>query len=328
MSQLCPHCQFPFDADWPADASRLCPRCGKPVDSAAAKAPTSLATLLRVPAPELLASEASTAAEDTVGQETVSDDVIAPSEPESDDEPLAAEAEETPELVAVEAVEITEAVATDVATPSEDIPEPADAHLEATSPDAVDASQVVVISDAADESAETLPSFTRPDAAPRPPVPRWQWALLIALALLLGLQVLLADRARLAGDPEWRPVVETLCNSLGCELPAWREPQAFAMLSRDVRPVPERDGALQVQASFRNDARWAQPWPVLVLSLSDADGRVVATRAFQPDDYLSQADADSRDAADTLILPGQSAQIAFRLREPSTPAVAFAFEFR
>jgi hypothetical protein len=94
------------------------------------------------------------------------------------------------------------------------------------------------------------------------------------------------------------------------------------MISRDVRPVPGVPGALQVQASFRNDARWAQAWPSLRLSLSDADGRVIGTRVFVPRDYLEPA----ADVA-AVLEPGQSAQIAFRVREPAASTVAFTFEF-
>ena len=88
-------------------------------------------------------------------------------------------------------------------------------------------------------------------------------AAVVGLSLLLGLQVLLADRARLAGQAGWRPLLSTLCAGLGCSLPPWREPAAFALLQRDVRQHPSVPGALRVSATFRNDARWPQPWPQL-----------------------------------------------------------------
>jgi hypothetical protein len=46
---------------------------------------------------------------------------------------------------------------------------------------------------------------------------------------------------------------------------------------------------LHVSASFRNDARWEQPWPTVLLTLSDMDGRQVGLRAFSPADYLGKA---------------------------------------
>ncbi|MCD7097898.1 DUF3426 domain-containing protein [Stenotrophomonas sp. MMGLT7] len=173
-------------------------------------------------------------------------------------------------------------------------------------------------------TAAAAPSFLqRSRPAPRPRTPAWQWALLATLALLLVLQVLLADRARLAADAGWRPIVAALCDALGCRLPPWHEPQAFTMLGREVRPVPGVTGVLQVRASFRNDARWAQAWPQLQLSLTDADGRVIGSQAFAPAQYLGAAPP-----ADALLAPGQSAQVTFRVREPSAGTEAFTFAFR
>lgn len=169
--------------------------------------------------------------------------------------------------------------------------------------------------------AITTPSFLRLPGA-RLRTPRWQWGMVAGLVALLLLQIAVADRARLAADAGTRPWIAGLCSVLRCSLPAWREPAAFSMLSRDVRPVPGQAGALQVQASIRNDARWAQAWPSLRLSLSDADGRVIGTNVFAPADYLDRA----TDPAATLE-PGQSAQIAFRVREPAASTVAFTFEF-
>ncbi|WP_312325775.1 DUF3426 domain-containing protein [Stenotrophomonas sp.] len=171
------------------------------------------------------------------------------------------------------------------------------------------------------EAAPAAPSFMRAPEAPLP-TPRWQWGLVAGLVVVLALQIAVADRARLAADAGSRPWIAGLCSVLRCSLPAWQEPTAFSMIGRDVRPVPGQPGALQVQASFRNDARWAQGWPSLRLSLSDADGRVIGTRVFAPHDYLDPA----TDAA-AVLEPGQSAQIAFRVREPAASTVAFTFEF-
>ena len=112
----------------------------------------------------------------------------------------------------------------------------------------------------------------------------------------------------------------TLCGVLGCDVPAWREPHAFAMLARDVRPHPTRDGVLHVTTSLRNDAPWPQPLPVVMLSLSDVDGRVLAARAVAPADYGRRPSA--------LVEPGDSVDIAFDVREPSPRVVSFDFQLR
>ena len=145
---------------------------------------------------------------------------------------------------------------------------------------------------------------------------------IVVLAITLVVQLLLADRARLAKDARWRPVVSGLCTVLGCSVPPWHEPSAFTMIERDVRAYPATAGVLRVSATFRNDARWPQAWPVLLLTLSDVDGRVVGARAFAPADYMDQA------LASTRLEPGQRASIAFDVREPAPDIVTFTFEFR
>ena len=186
------------------------------------------------------------------------------------------------------------------------------------------ATDPVVATMPAAQSIPATPSFTRQAGrlATQPRNARWQWVALIALSLLLLLQVLVADRKNLAADAGWRPVVVRVCATLGCTVPAWHQPGAFTMLSRNVSPIAGSAGGLQMQATFRNDARWPQRWPVLVLSLSDADGRVVGSRAFTSREYLGAT------ATQNELGAGQSAQVALQLHEPDPDVVAFAFDFR
>ncbi|WP_343123937.1 DUF3426 domain-containing protein [Xanthomonas arboricola] len=172
--------------------------------------------------------------------------------------------------------------------------------------------------------AQAAPAFARRGLSrPRLRASGRQWALLLGLVGLLALQIVIADRAQLAADARWRPLVSAACAVARCTLPAWREPAALTLLNREVRPLPGVPGVLQIQASFRNEARWAQAWPWLQLSLSDADGRVIGTRVLAPQEYLGQPPA----AQDTLA-PGQAVQVAFRVREPAASTAAFSFDFR
>ena len=168
------------------------------------------------------------------------------------------------------------------------------------------------------------PSFMRRPASTATPahVSKWQWMAVLVLATLLLVQVLVADRARLAAEAGWRPLIITLCDALGCSVPAWHQPGAISMLSRDVSPIAGSNGGLDVRATFRTDARWAQRWPVLLLSLSDADGRVLGSRAFLPGEYLGA------DTTQTELAPGQSARVTLKLQEPDPGVVAFSFDFR
>ncbi|MDR7133488.1 phage FluMu protein Com [Lysobacter niastensis] len=166
------------------------------------------------------------------------------------------------------------------------------------------------------------PSFARVRQPAPPRQLHWRGPVaIVVLVLLLTLQLLLAQRAELAAQARWRPLVAAVCGALGCELPPWREPIAFTMLDRNVQPKTGMAGVLTVSASFRNDARWPQPWPTIVLSLSDIDGRQVGQRAFAPAEYRDRGSAE-------LLAPGQSAAVQLDVIEPAPRIVAFTFDFR
>src|SRR5688572_28898210 len=166
------------------------------------------------------------------------------------------------------------------------------------------------------------PSFAVTDAPPSPRSVPWRWvAEVVVLALVLVLQLMLADRHRLAADAGWRPRLEMLCGALDCTLPPWREPDAMRVTAREVRPHPKVPGVLLVTLSFRNDARWAQPWPLMEIALHDLDGQSLGMRRFTPTEYLGSPPAE------TAIAPGQSASATLEILDPGSRAVAFTFDF-
>ena len=279
----CPYCQFLVNHHPQLrPLPHACPRCGRPLIEDGVSLVDLESSVPDAPDAEAASvAPAAPAASGSLATLLIDPPVAAPVSIEAD--PTAEENEEAATVEPVEAPPASE-------------PEPAPA---------------------AATTASTGPAFAAPTAAGRG---RWRWPLIALLALLLGLQILLADRARLAADPGWRPVVENLCGALGCTLPPWHEPTAFLMLDRQIRPA-DTPGALRVDATFRNDARWAQDWPALQLALSDADGRVLGSAVFTPEQYLGAAPA-------TRLAPGQCAQASFLVREPAPGTVAFSFEFR
>lgn len=192
--------------------------------------------------------------------------------------------------------------------------------------------------DTAAETAE-IPANPAPSASTRPRAPsfarapttaslaqrRWhriEWGIVAALAAMLLVQVVVSDFDQLAAGRATRPWLQRMCNALRCTLPPWRETRALRLLQRDVRANPGRPGTLRVSASFRNDARWAQPWPRLRVVLSDADGRAIAARDFRANEYLAAPPTASG------IASGQVAGAAFDVVDPSPRVTAFTFEFR
>ena len=297
MFVLCPHCQFLVALEPATGRPPLrCPRCRETLQ------------------PTLGADQPVLPSESNVLVESISEAVIE----------TARVADQDADVVAIAEGETTE--------------QSADAYdIQPESPEIATQIADVIAEIAADHNVAAAKPAIAPAIAPAVPtlrVPmsiRWPSAiarrrLAIAgvplLAILLLLQSLLSDRARLAADARWRPLMVVLCDALSCTLPPWREPAAFTLLERDVRPDPRRSGVLHVSASFRNDARWSQPWPALLLTLSDADGRVAGARAFRPEEYLVAPVTRNR------LASGQSAKVSFDVVEPTRDVVAFTFDFR
>jgi len=318
MFSACPHCQFLVARDPHSGAApAACPRCGKAMateDAARSPAP-SLATLLHAARDrtETQAVEAEAVATRAIDEAAEVSDVV-PAEPPA-----------APATVAG-----AQADTDGSKSESDDLAADDDAPVE---PMPLADSVPMPVAEAPAPASTAAPAPARKANGPRflhrartTPVhtqrARLQWTIVTALSLLLCVQVVVADRTRLAMQAGWRPVVTALCAAFRCDVPTWREPAAFTMLSRDVRPLLDAPGTLQAQATFRNEARWAQAWPVILLTLKDADGRTLGARALRPADYLPEGETA------TAIGPGQSAQMAVRIREPSASVVAYSFDFR
>lgn len=109
---------------------------------------------------------------------------------------------------------------------------------------------------------------------------------------------------------------------LGCELPLVAAPQQLQLLASNVQAHPSVANALMISASVRNDAAFAQPYPVLTIALSNAQGERLAMRRLQPREYLDDAAIRQRG-----IAPGASAVLLLEVADPGDKAVAFEFTF-
>lgn len=164
------------------------------------------------------------------------------------------------------------------------------------------------------------PSFARAARAPARRSGGW-WLAALLLGLTLAVQIVIAQRAELARDAQWRAWLQPLCERIDCRLPVWRDPARVSLVSRNISPHPSVDQALLVSATIRNDAPWPQAWPVLELALSDLDGQPIALRRFSADEYLGGPPPQP------TLAPGQTAVAQLEIVDPGKRAVAFEFDF-
>ena len=194
----------------------------------------------------------------------------------------------------------------------------------AEAPAAEDFSQLVFAPRFAREARARRPA--RPARRRRNPAPgerRWPWVVACSvLALLLAIQLAWAERSPLIRDPTVGGWLRSSCNVLNCELPLVSAPRQLRLLASNVQAHPSVAGALMISASVRNDAAFAQPYPVLTITLSDAHGQRIAMRRLQPNEYLDDPAILRRGLA-----PGTSAVLLLEVEDPGDKAVAFEFGF-
>jgi predicted Zn finger-like uncharacterized protein len=150
------------------------------------------------------------------------------------------------------------------------------------------------------------------------------WTLVCVVLLLgLGVQVAWAERESLVADATVGPLLRSACETLGCRLPLVQDTTKLRLLARDVQAHPSVPGALLITASVRNDAIFAQPYPVVTITLADIDGKRLAMRRFRPVDYVG--DGVTRERG---LPPGATSALVFEVQDPGQHAVAFEFGFQ
>lgn len=147
----------------------------------------------------------------------------------------------------------------------------------------------------------------------------------IGMAVLLGFFVLQYSyfyRADLAQHDSLKPWIESLCEIASCKIPDKLDIRAIKLTRRDITTHPKIDNALLISASIVNDADITQPFPVMRIRLSDTVGQILASRKFNPQEYL-----DANVNLKKGMPPGNPVQINLEIIDPGKNAINFEFDF-
>lgn len=133
--------------------------------------------------------------------------------------------------------------------------------------------------------------------------------LLVLLALILQLAYFRFDHY--SRIQPYRNIYAIACPIVGCKLPTLVDKKQILTYNLSVTPHNEIEQALQVDVMMLNKAEFEQPFPDLLLSFSDMDGEVKASRRFTPNDYLGG------ELAGKKIMPSkQPIHIILEIRDP------------
>lgn len=155
---------------------------------------------------------------------------------------------------------------------------------------------------AASESEPTAAAAVSPEPAPiffgvdeasswwrRAAVRRSLFATAVLAALLLLVQVLHHERDLIAArQPALRPLLETLCRVIGCELSALRQINDIKLDGASFAREKSGDG-FQLNFTLRNAAAVPLAMPAVELSLLDTQERAVVRRVLMPSEFGAPA---------------------------------------
>ena len=168
-------------------------------------------------------------------------------------------------------------------------------------------------------------AVTEPEDELEETQPKWRafaWtAGSVVLALVLAAQLIHHYRQDLVRHPQLGAPLRATYGALGIPLlPNW-DLAAIELRQWGNESEASEDGRLVVRASLTNRAAFAQPHPILRLELDDRFGATVATRDFEPGDYLKDPSQATR-----LIAPGSTAEAELLLADPGTEAVGYRLD--
>jgi predicted Zn finger-like uncharacterized protein len=176
------------------------------------------------------------------------------------------------------------------------------------------------------EKAETLGLDFDRTVSPLPPPRRraWPWALASGLAIMaLSIQMAIHYRVEIAVlTPETKPALEILCEFAQCTVDLPSKAELVGIEASDLHPInPSIPNRLELTATLRNRAPFAQTWPHLELTITDTADGAVARRVLAPAEYLP-AKTKQRDLADGFASQSDSA-ISVQLATDGLPASGY-----
>lgn len=189
--------------------------------------------------------------------------------------------------------------------------------------------RVAVIDEPVGDTDAALPEVLRGDAeafsaqsAARRRNLAYGIAALALLALLAGQYLFFMPEDAARRYPQFRGAIESICVQVGCILPERRDPRRIRVLSRDVRVHPKFEGAMQIKATLANAAPFRQPYPRVRFTLFNVNGQTIASRIFEPSEYLGRPVAQS-----ARLRPQTPFQVELDVLAPGEAAVSFEFQF-
>ena len=118
---------------------------------------------------------------------------------------------------------------------------------------------------------------------------------------------------------------EQACNlaQLECDFSLRKDYSKLSLEHKDIRVHPKVQKSLLINANLMNQASFVQPYPIVMLTFTDSQDKIVARRGFKPEEYLSNPGQ-----AEAGLSPRESALLVLEVLDPGPDATNFTFDFQ
>lgn len=143
------------------------------------------------------------------------------------------------------------------------------------------------------------------------------WALgnLIAVAALLAQVIYFHANDIVNWRPVTRPYLESACAVLHCTVQARIDTGLIEITGSSVAPHPRYTNALLLRVTMINRADFAQPYPLMEVTITNHHGTVMGRRVFPPDAYLA-----GQTGLPTTMIPNLVVRARLEFTSPSKRA--------
>ena len=142
----------------------------------------------------------------------------------------------------------------------------------------------------AEQPALMLPNKSAPPPRKKPLVWPWMIGNLVVILLLLGQAAYFFRVEIAANSPGLKPALIAYCRPFHCTVPLPHKAEFMSIESSDLEADPAQASVISLNALLRNHAAYTQAYPVLELTLTDAQDGPLARRTFQPAEYLKPSE--------------------------------------
>jgi predicted Zn finger-like uncharacterized protein len=148
------------------------------------------------------------------------------------------------------------------------------------------------------------------------------YTLILLSVCFLPAQLIYFEKERLLQNETSRYIAQALCNILPCTVPVYKELSKIELISRKVHSHPVEKKALIITATVINNATQAQPFPKILISMSDIQGTTRVQRLFAPQEYLPDGIFTNQSMPSNTPL-----NINVEIEDPGQGLISFTLDF-